>query len=50
MKSSNLLNIRQTASQKVTQKSCCNDLCQVDVFKELVDGTREKDFTKASNP
>ena len=34
---------------KVRQKSCCNDICQVAVLKELVDGTLERDFTKASN-
>ena len=34
---------------KVSQKSCCNDLCQVAVLKELVDGTLERDFTKASD-
>ena len=31
------------------QKSWCNDLCQVAVLKELVNGTFERDFTKASN-
>ena len=34
---------------KVGQKSCCNDLCQVAVLKELVDGTLGRDFTKVSN-
>ena len=34
---------------KVSQKSCCNYLCHVNVLKELVDGTLERDFTKPTN-
>ena len=34
---------------KVSQKSCCNDLSQVATLKELVDGTLERDYTKATN-
>ena len=34
---------------KVSQKPCCNDLCEVAILKELVDGTVERDYTKARN-
>ena len=35
--------------RKVNPKPCCNDFRQVTVLKELVDGTFERDFTKATN-
>ena len=31
---------------KVSQKPCCNDLCEVAILKELVDRTVERDFTQ----
>ena len=34
---------------KFSQKLCCNKLCEVTVLKELVDGTLERDFTKATH-
>ena len=32
---------------KVSQKLCCDKLCDVTLLKKLVDGTLEIDFTKA---
>ena len=34
---------------KVSQKLCCDKLFEVAVLKELVDGTLERDFTKATH-
>ena len=34
---------------KVSQKLCCDKLCEVAVLKELVDGTLERGFTKATH-
>ena len=34
---------------KISQKPCCNDLCHIVVLRELVDGTFERDFIKATN-
>ena len=34
---------------EVSQKLCCDRLCEVTVLKELVDGTPERDFTKATH-
>ena len=34
---------------KVNQKLCCDKLCEIAVLKELVDGTLERDFTKATH-
>ena len=34
---------------KASQKLCCDKLCEVAVLKELVDGTLERDFTKATH-
>ena len=34
---------------KVIRKLYCDKLCEVAVLKELVDGTLEKDFTKATH-
>ena len=34
---------------KVSQKLCCDKICEVAVFKEVADGTLERDFTKATH-
>ena len=34
---------------KFSQKLYCDKLCEVTVLKDLVDGTFERDFTKATH-
>ena len=34
---------------KVSKKFCCDKLCEFTVLKELVNGTLERDFAKATH-